>query len=367
MRLTRRGWTAVTVVGFALVMSWQYGPRSLNAVVVPTSIAVVAGLLAIGRIGAPTVGKPGVDDGFVGDVRTVQRRVEADETMSATIEVDVGDGLSTPETTRLETTLEAGEETRLAYDLTLEKRGKQYVGGVSITVTDVLGLVERRFDYRSAASVVVYPRVRDLRGGGVDRLMARSATAARGHRGEFDRLREYRRGDPLRDVHWKSAAKRPDGGLLVTEYADQTHEEAVTVAATAASGHEEELATAAASVVDHLLEAGAEVGLALPGDDQPAGSGRKHRRTLLEMLAVVEAGELDDRTRADADVLVEADVGGTTVVVDGEEIPFDRLCADPERGSPEDADRRPAHLAEDDHETSGDSERADDDRRGALA
>ncbi|MFC6767897.1 hypothetical protein ACFQE6_23735, partial [Natrinema soli] len=36
-------------------------------------------------------------------------------------------------------------------------------------------------------------------------------------------------------------------------------------------------------------------------------------------------GELDDRTRRDADVLVRTDADGTTIVVDDREIPFDRL------------------------------------------
>ncbi|MWV38664.1 DUF58 domain-containing protein [Natrialba sp. INN-245] len=359
MRLTIRGWTAVAVVAFALAMSWQYGPRSLNAVVVPVAIVTVAALFTTARIDPPTVEGAAVDDGFVGETRTVERTIESPQTASGTIHATVGDGLSAQARARLETTLEGDAETRFTYELSLEARGEHDVGRLEITVTDVLGLVERRFEYESTDTVVAYPQVYGLEGRDAGRLTATAVAASRTDRGEFDGLREYRRGDSLRDVHWKSAAKRPDEELFVMEYADHGDDSAVTVAASAPSGREDELASAAASVVVHLLEAGLDVGLELPNAARSAGSGWGHRQTLLAALAVADAGDLEDRVRADADVVVDAAGVETTVVVDGAEIPFDRLRGEGTSGGPVDASGRGG----------GDerSERRDDGSRGVAA
>ncbi|MEY7850131.1 DUF58 domain-containing protein [Natrarchaeobius sp. A-rgal3] len=332
MRFTIRGWTAVAVVAFALAMSWQYGPRSLNAVVVPIAIVTVAALVTTARIDPPTVEGAAVADGFVGETRTVERTIESPQTASGTIRATVGEGLSATESPTLETTLDSDAQTRFDYDLSLESRGEHDVGGLEITVTDVLGLVERRFEYESSETVVVYPRVYGLEGRDAGRLTATAVAASRTDRGEFDGLREYRRGDPLRDVHWKSAAKRPDEELFVTEYADHGDHSAITVAASAPPGHEDELASTTASVVVHLLEASLDVGLELPNATRPPGSGPGHRRTLLATLAVAESGRLQDRIRADADVVIDAAGAEPTVVVAGEEIPFDRLRGEENAG-----------------------------------
>jgi uncharacterized protein (DUF58 family) len=69
--------------------------------------------------------------------------------------------------------------------------------------------------------VVVYPQVYELRGfplqgGNVEA----GATGSRGRRGEeFANLREYRRGDDRRHIHWKSLART--GELFVKEFSLQ--------------------------------------------------------------------------------------------------------------------------------------------------
>ncbi|WP_254765155.1 DUF58 domain-containing protein [Natrinema marinum] len=324
MRLTLRGWTAVGVVVLAVAMSWQAGPRALNAVVVPLAVVVLAGLLSVGRADRPRVDRHPVREGFIGERRQVEVAIQSDGTVAATVRDTVGDGLSTAEEPITETTL-AGAET-FAYDVELEERGDRRVGPLSIAVSDVLGFAERRFEYEETTSVLVYPRVRDLSRGPTADLQTLASVAPVRDAKEFDHLREYRRGDALRDVHWKSAAKRPDDELTVVEYADEADAGAVTVAAECVSDRDDELASAAASVVTALLELGATVGLTVPDGTYPPGSGRSHHRDLLGLLAVAEPGELPERTRQNADVLVRTDEEETTIVVDDREIPFDRLC-----------------------------------------
>jgi uncharacterized protein (DUF58 family) len=350
MRLTRRGWTVVAVVCGAVVLSWQFGPRALNAVVVPLVVVLLAGLLTVARADRPRVVRQPVTDGFIREERPVEIAIETEGPTAATVRDTVGDGLSATTDPRAETTL-AGEET-VAYDVRLEARGERQVGPLSIAVTDILGLVERRFAYEETTPVLVYPRVRDLSRGPAADVETLASLADRHVAEEFDHLREYRRGDPLRDVHWKTAAKRPEDDLVVSEYVDDDETGAVTVAADCLVDRSDEMASAAASVATYLLERGTTVGLTTPAGTQPPGSGRTHHRKLLQLLAVAGPGELAARTRQDADVLVRTDETGTTVVVDGRELPFDRLCGLERSGRAKDEGRNRTDSRED-HDTGG--------------
>ena len=340
MRLTLRGWTVVTAVIVAVVLSWGFGPRALNAVVVPLVVVLLAGFVAVGRTNRPRVDRQPVTEGFIGERRRVEIAIETGGPIGATVRDAVGDGLSAETEPVAETTLD-GDET-VTYDVHLEKRGRHRVGPLSIGVSDVVGLVERRFEYEETTPVLVYPRIHELGDGPTD-LRTLTGVVDRTVQTEFDHLREYRRGDPLRDVHWKSAAKRPDDELVVTEYAADQVAGAVTVAAECSprrvdglADRDDGWAAATASVVTALLERGAPVGLVVPDGTHPPGDGRGHHRELLGLLAVAGPGELDERTRRDADVVIRTDADGTTVVVDDREIPFDRL-----RGPDRDGGRRP--------------------------
>ncbi|QLK27846.1 DUF58 domain-containing protein [Natrinema zhouii] len=346
MRLTLRGWTVVVAVGVAVVLSREFGPRALNAIVVPLVVVLLAGLVTTARTDRPRVIRQPVAEGFIGEQRRVEVAIETESPVAATVRDTVGDGLSATAEPVAETTLD-GDET-VTYDVRLEARGRRRVGPLSIAVSDIVGLVERRFEYEETTPVLVYPRVHDLSSGPAADLRALAGVADRHERDEFDHLREYHRGDPFRDIHWKAAAKRPDDELVITEYADDEAVSAVTVAAECRprragdsvdhdgdgertgrndepTGYDDEMAAAAASVATALLERGVPVELAVPDGTQPPGDGRGHHRELLGLLAVAGPGELDDRTRRDADVLVRTDADGTTIVVDGREIPFDRL------------------------------------------
>src|SRR6056297_270385 len=216
MRLTRRGWTVVATAGGAVALSWQFGPRALNAVVVPLVVVLLAGLVTVSRAERPRVTRQPIAEGFVGEHRTVAVTIETDGPLAATVSDAVGEGLSAATRPVAAITLE-GEQT-ITYDVELAHRGHHRVGPLEIAVSDVVGLVERRFEYADRTSVLTYPRVHELGRGAVDDLQALAGVTERREHETLDHLREYNRGDPLRDVHWKSAAKHPDDDLLVREY-----------------------------------------------------------------------------------------------------------------------------------------------------
>ncbi|SDK86077.1 DUF58 domain-containing protein [Natronorubrum texcoconense] len=370
MRPTIRGWTAIGIVALSFAMAWEFGPRALNAVVTPLLVVLVVGALTTARATRPEVRRAPVAAGFVDDRRTVEIGLETASAVSATVRDAVGEGAAVTDVESVSgaeteidgsgapaatTTLEGDD--RFEYAVRLERRGDHRLGPLTITVTDVFGLFKRRFDDAETTSVLVYPRVHDLRSGPGSDLRA-FVERERGDREEFDHLREYQRGDSLRDVHWKSAAKRPDSDLVVTEYAADEETGSVTIAAECAPGRDDDLATAVASVATYLLEADVGVGVTVPNGEYPPGSGPDHRHTLLAAFAVLEAGDLEDEQRRAADIVVRADGDGTTVVVDGRSIPFDRLV-ETRRGNRQ--SQRPSPIGQ------ATRERADGDESGVAS
>ncbi|AHG00484.1 hypothetical protein HALLA_18460 [Halostagnicola larsenii XH-48] len=325
MRPTRRGVGVVAVLAFSFVMAWQYGTRSLTAIIFPLLVVSLTAVATASRTDEPAITRTPVEAGFIGEQRTVEIGIEPDTPISATIHDTVDtDGLTAEETgNAAETTIAA--KCRFRYDVRLESRGEHEVGPLSIVVTDLLGLVKRRFEDEQTTSVLVFPRIYDLTGGSKRELQLLADAAGLNSREEFDHLREYVRGDSLRDVHWKSAAKRPDDELVVKEFVADEERGSASIAAECIPGREDAMATAVASVATYLLEFGVSVGVELPEVHRPPATGREHHRAILRSLAVVEAGELDERAKATADVLVHSDANGTVVLVDGHEIPFDRL------------------------------------------
>ncbi len=110
-------------------------------------------------------------------------------------------------------------ETAIEAPLAFARRGVYELGPAEVGVTDPFGFLRfvRRFEERT--EVVVYPEVHDLPGfplsGGNVELGTRGSRGRRGD--EFAGLREYRRGDDRRHIHWKSVART--GELYVKEFA----------------------------------------------------------------------------------------------------------------------------------------------------
>lgn len=330
MRFTSRGWGVIVVIAFTVAASWQYGPRALDAVVIPLFVVLLTGLLTVVRVDRPRVRRAPVAEGFVGERRTVEVMIETDSSVAATVRDDVGNGLTAPNPT-VSVTLEGTE--RIEYELALEARGDHQVGPLSIVVQDIFGLCERRFEYDETTRVRAYPRLYDLHGDAARDVALLTDVASWGDRSEFDHLREYQHGDSLQDVHWKSTAKRPGDELLVMESVADERTATTTVAAECTPGWEDVLAAATASVVTHLFERGTRVGVSVADGYRPPDAGREHYRSLLTLLAVTEAGELEETDRNEADVLVRSEATGTVIVVDGREIPFDRLRSGRKTGS----------------------------------
>lgn len=306
MRPTRRGYVALGIVVSLILAALLTGSegRALNAMAAPILVAVGAGAFHVHRAGEPEVTRTEPSKGFPGESRTVELSVEGSGVGFVTESVQ--DGLSG--TTQAERTLPA----TFSYEITYERRGVHTLGPTTVRVRDVLGLVETTYESDELTTVVVYPRVYSM---GDPESFLRTLGPETTDRTEFDRLREYVPGDSLRDVNWKTSAKYDE--LLVTEYADPTDEEAVAIAATSEPGHDDEMATAVATLFASALKLGLSARLTVPGGTLGQGFGELHKHKALELLARTGSGTVSEDEWDEADVRVHADDTGVSVTIDG--------------------------------------------------
>ncbi|QLG28087.1 DUF58 domain-containing protein [Halorarum halophilum] len=347
MRLTRRGWVVVAVVALAAASAGLFGPRALNAVVIPGLVALGAGYLQLRRFEAPRAARETPPDAHVGHEGTVRlyfgdpdgTRPDPEEGLSrpfaGRVRESVGDGLAAEETS-FETVV-GGDP--VEYEVQYGARGRHALGPASITARDLLGLLEIDVATSETAGVLVYPRVHAIAGWARRDLRALHETGVHEERREFDRLREYDRGDSLRDIHWKSTAKRED--LIVKEFAAEAETEAVSVAAGAASATEasDRMAEAAASIALALVEDGVPVDLVLPDGTVSAGPDRGSQVRLLERLALVGPGRV---ATEEADITIYGRADGVEVAVGGEAVDFEEYVGSyrPTYGVTRGAERR---------------------------
>lgn len=183
------------------------------------------------------------------------------------------------------------------------RRGAYVVGPVSIIAQDPLGLFRARETLDGTARLLVYPRVLSLprvplAAGGV-RFDAGIAIGGQPGAGiEFLGTREYRPGDPLRAIHWKSTARL--GVPIVTEWEETAAADTaifldLSRLSLRGMGRVSTLDISiriAASVAAHAGRAPNRVRLHARGArplDIPAGSGDHHLARVLETLALVKA------------------------------------------------------------------------------
>jgi len=311
IRPTRRGLALLLFVVVAVGMRTTFSARALDAMILPAVVALGAAVVQLAVLDAPTVTRVMPPPGDPGTTATVSLSFTTETPVTATVRDRLPAGLGGDPR---ETTLVGGDP--LTYDLTYRERGVHELGPAVVHAQDVLGLARRGFVTEARNTVVVYPRVFDPSPTVAERLQRLSTPADAAERGAFDHLRAYTRSDSLRDVHWKSSAKRDD--LVVQEFVDDGDGPTLTVAASADSGRADRMAEAAATVGYALLAEGASVVLTTPGGRVTLAPGDTGR--LLAHLARVGDGHVTDR---DADVAVRAADDGTSVRVGGESLPFD--------------------------------------------
>jgi uncharacterized protein (DUF58 family) len=225
--------------------------------------------------------------------------------------------------------LDAGGRAAVGYTLRSDVRGRWEVGPLRLRLTDPFGMCEVTRSFSATDPLVVVPRVHPLvplraagSWSGSGESTARTAAAS----GEHDvATREYRHGDDLRRVHWRSTARR---GELMVRRDEQPHQMRATILLDRrAVGHRgdgpassfEWAVSAVASVATLLVSSGYgvrvvtdDVDTAWTGRDQGHGAG-----AVLDQLAVLDLGGPHDLRHAGG-LLARRGGDGRVVAVLGE-------------------------------------------------
>lgn len=327
MKLTRRGQVAVVLVALSVLMGWQFGARALNAVAAPMAGALLVSAAILSRSESPTVTLSSIDPGFPTETRTLS--VTLSGTGLAALSLSFPEGVDDERGERRVTLPDT-----VTYELELTGRGVHTIGPPDIALRSPLGLFERDVHVEHTTTVIVYPQLYRVDSGTllaqffVDELEA--------ERQEFERLREYQPGDPLRHIHWKSSAKHDE--FLVAEFAPSERDETVTIVGTAPKNEVDEMARLAATVTDLALDAGYNVELATPDGHVPAGAGEGHRENLLRLLARTGHGTRAPLGDEEADVEIVFARRELVVSIGGQMFSAETLFEEPETRGREETD-----------------------------
>ncbi|TXR55734.1 DUF58 domain-containing protein [Quadrisphaera setariae] len=197
--------------------------------------------------------------------------------------------------------LPPGGRAAVAYSAVPPRRGHHRLGPLRVRVTDPLGLCELparsggRDDVLALPATVEVPGAASLLSGRGGDDAGGGVGAASGERGMS--TREYRPGDDVRRVHWRSTARR--GELMVRQDEQPRQRRGAVVldrrpGAFADADAFERAVSAAASLATSLHDAGAAVHLELGPPATAAGAAGSRaagREGLLEQLALVDLGD----------------------------------------------------------------------------
>jgi uncharacterized protein (DUF58 family) len=199
--------------------------------------------------------------------------------------------------------LAPGERRELRLAFTPRRRGRIEMAGLTVGRPDPLGLVRGLAQLPLAARLIALPRRyrlpeivlpgrRKFQPGGV------SLAASIGDSEEFLALRDYRPGDPLQRVHWKSYART--GKPVVKDYQDEFFERHALVLDTGSARGEdaafEDAVALAASFVYTIDTHECLLDLLFVGDgvkSYTAGRGQLQADHMLEVLAAVTSSPPD--------------------------------------------------------------------------
>jgi uncharacterized protein (DUF58 family) len=120
--------------------------------------------------------------------------------------------------------LEPGQSAEVTLSLEPLHRGVAFFDGFAVTRRDPLGLWRAIFDTPGAEAIVVLPQIHPVEwpvfGGSRHHQPGGISQASRvGDSEEFRSLRDYRPGDPLRAIHWRSWART--GRPVVKEHLEE--------------------------------------------------------------------------------------------------------------------------------------------------
>ncbi|EGV44456.2 DUF58 domain-containing protein [Bizionia argentinensis JUB59] len=125
----------------------------------------------------------------------------------------------------INTQLDKFTDKKIIYTIRPLERGEYHFGNLNVYVTSPIGLLTRRFQFGKDAMVPNYPSFLQLKKYMLiafsNKIFEFGLKKIRriGHTMEFEQIKEYVRGDDIRNINWKATAKRSQ--LMVNQFQDE--------------------------------------------------------------------------------------------------------------------------------------------------
>lgn len=196
----------------------------------------------------------------------------------------------------------------VSYRGEFQRRGRHALTGFRLTTRYPFGLFIKAREIRANREVLVYPgilpdqfqRINSPTDG-----TGKFPFLKKANEGDFLGLRDYRVGDDLRSIHWRSSAKLSH--LMVKEFeADQTDRISLVLDRSVANGATQDpeavfetAVRVAATLAVRLDQRAFQTRLLTQGSATPFGQGARHVLSILEILSLVEPDSLGKGERLD--------------------------------------------------------------------
>ncbi len=224
------------------------------------------------------------------------------------------------------------ESVEFSYNLPGTKRGIYNVGPLRVTYGDPFGFEENWLGFESDRQLIVYPKIVPFKKLGLPSRIAFGEIIwpQRIYQDPnmFRGLREYQRGDSLRDIYWPASTN--NGELVVKEYESTvTIENMIFLNLSekdyGLSGLDANIETAietAASIANYLTQRNQSVGLVSNGTDElkstsaiKVGQGKNHLMKIMEFLARIDTTSEADFIRLCKEYSKHLASGSTIIVI----------------------------------------------------
>lgn len=206
-------------------------------------------------------------------------------------------GVAGPAAPRLVPHLPPKATTRGRIETIFPRRGRQRVPALHVWSLFPFGFFKKGARYPVDLEVLVYP---ELYPGSTEQIddssrLGEEPVRRAGRGGDLHALRPFQAGDDPRNIHWKRSART--GQLVFQERTAEENRRLSVILDNAGTNRPSEadlerferlVSEAATLAVDHLAR-GFEVELVTRDERLAYGTGRRHRRAMLESLALVEA------------------------------------------------------------------------------
>lgn len=121
--------------------------------------------------------------------------------------------------------IEGASLAEISYELRPVERGEYHFGGLHVFVASPLGLVKKKFTFDEGQMVPTYPSYIQMRRFQFLAISQRLTDVGvkqirrLGNSTEFEKIKEYVRGDDYRTINWKATAR--SGKMMVNQYVDE--------------------------------------------------------------------------------------------------------------------------------------------------